>query len=126
MVPQRRGARVQLVYSSTCAVYGNPAQLPVTEDTPPAPINPYGRAKLMAERTIVDYAAADPGLEAVILRYFNVYGSDPATVLGEWPRPELRAHSRISGACMDAAMREVAALTITGAHLRRLAAPPAS
>jgi UDP-glucose 4-epimerase len=38
-----------LVYSSTCAVYGNPSQLPVTEETPPEPINPYGQSKLMAE-----------------------------------------------------------------------------
>lgn len=108
-------ACMQLIYSSTCATYGNPESLPVTEDTPAVPINPYGRAKLMAEGAIRDAAAADPGLRAVIFRYFNVYGSDPGGALGEFPSPALRRHSRISGACMDAAMHEVSSLKITGA-----------
>jgi len=61
----------QLIYSSTCAVYGNPATLPITEETPTAPINPYGRSKLMAEQAVKDFAAATPGFKAAILRYFN-------------------------------------------------------
>jgi UDP-arabinose 4-epimerase len=114
-------ATLQLVFSSTCAVYGNPEKLPVTEETPPKPINPYGEAKLMSERVIQDYMHAYPSFSAVIFRYFNVYGSDPQALLGEWPRPELRQHSRISGACLDAAMHEIEALTITGVHpLREL------
>lgn len=72
----------RLVYSSTCAVYGNPAVLPITEETPPEPINPYGRSKLMAERAVRDYAAANPGFNAAILRYFNVFGG--ARLLGHW------------------------------------------
>ncbi|GFH22518.1 epimerase domain-containing protein [Haematococcus lacustris] len=104
----------QLVYSSTCAVYGNQEVLPITELSPPKPINPYGEAKLMAERVINAAMKADSGLQAIILRYFNVYGSDPQGRLGEWPRPELRHHSRISGACLDAAMGLVPSVTIKG------------
>lgn len=110
---------MQLVFSSTCATYGNPTKLPVTEATPTEPINPYGRAKLMAEQVIHDYLASDASLRAVVLRYFNVYGSDPEARLGEYPRPELRAHARITGACMDAAMGEVDHLAITGALAAR-------
>jgi UDP-arabinose 4-epimerase len=105
---------IQLVFSSTCATYGNPAKLPVTEETPTLPINPYGRAKLMAEQVIRDYMASDPSLKAIIFRYFNVYGSDPQALLGEYPQPALRQHSRISGACMDAALHDVDSLTIQG------------
>lgn len=105
---------MQLVFSSTCATYGNPAKLPVTEETPTLPINPYGRAKLMAEQVIRDYMASDPSLQAVIFRYFNVYGSDPKALLGEFPQPSLRQHSRISGACMDAALHEIPSLTVKG------------
>ncbi|KAG2428196.1 hypothetical protein HXX76_011876 [Chlamydomonas incerta] len=104
----------QLVYSSTCAVYGNPESLPVTEATPPKPINPYGQSKLMAEEVIRWYARSQPDFKSIILRYFNVYGSDPAGRLGEYPRPELRAQARISGACMDAALGLVPSLTVKG------------
>ena len=69
----------------------------------------------MAEQIVRDFLAAEPTMSAVIFRYFNVYGSDPAGRLGEYPRPELRQHSRISGACIDAALREIDQLTITGA-----------
>jgi len=104
----------QLVYSSTCAVYGNQKQLPITEGSPPAPINPYGEAKLMAENVIRAFAKSDPRFRSIILRYFNVYGSDPKGRLGEYPRPELRHHARISGACLDAALGLVPALHILG------------
>ncbi|KAG2451063.1 hypothetical protein HYH02_004331 [Chlamydomonas schloesseri] len=104
----------QLVYSSTCAVYGNPESLPVTEATPPKPINPYGQSKLMAEEVIRWYARSKPDFKSIILRYFNVYGSDPQGRLGEYPRPELRAQARISGACMDAALGMVPSLTVKG------------
>lgn len=104
----------KLVYSSTCAVYGNPTKLPVTEETIPKPINPYGEAKLFAEAIIKDHMRANSDMQAVILRYFNVYGSDPAGRLGEYPKPELRHMGRISGACMDAAMGVVAQLKVMG------------
>jgi UDP-arabinose 4-epimerase len=107
---------LQLVFSSTCAVYGNPEKLPVTEETPTNPINPYGKAKLAAEQELRDYAASNPNLKGLILRYFNVFGSDPEGLLGEYPPPELRKHTRISGACMEAALHEDVKLTITGAH----------
>ena len=104
----------RLVYSSTCATYGNPDVLPITEKTPTVPINPYGKAKLYAETAIRDYAASDPSFRAAILRYFNVFGSDPEGRLGEFPRPELRHHGRISGACFDAALGLIPELVVMG------------
>ena len=65
-----------LVYSSTCATYGNPSELPITESTTPQPVNPYGKAKLMSEDIIRDLAKSNPDFKVGILRYFNVYGSD--------------------------------------------------
>src|SRR5690606_24629092 len=71
-----------LVFSSTCAVYGEPASVPIAETTPLAPINPYGASKMMAERMLQDIAAAS-GLRYVILRYFNVAGADPEARIGQ-------------------------------------------
>ncbi|XP_057851050.1 probable UDP-arabinose 4-epimerase 2 isoform X3 [Cryptomeria japonica] len=103
----------KLIYSSTCATYGEPKMMPITEDTPQVPINPYGKAKKMAEEMIRDYARSSD-LGVTILRYFNVIGSDPEGRLGEAPRPELRNHGRISGACFDAAMGIIPGLQIKG------------
>ena len=105
-----------LIYSSTCATYGNPEVLPITEKTPTVPINPYGKSKLFAEEAIRDYAFANPEFRAVILRYFNVFGSDPKGRLGEYPRPELRKHGRISGACFDAALGNIEHLLVMGTN----------
>jgi UDP-glucose 4-epimerase len=77
----RNGVR-QFIFSSTCAVYGNPAQGPVSEDTLPAPISPYGWSKLMTEIMLRDAGAAH-GLRYVILRYFNVAGADPKCRAGQ-------------------------------------------
>jgi UDP-glucose 4-epimerase len=66
----------QFIFSSTCAVYGSPAQVPVTEDTLPAPISPYGWSKLMTEIMLRDTGTAHD-LRYVTLRYFNVAGADP-------------------------------------------------
>ncbi len=71
----RAGVR-KLIFSSTAAVYGEPAISPVPEDIALSPINPYGRSKLMSEWMINDAARAH-GLSFVILRYFNVAGADP-------------------------------------------------
>ena len=73
----------RLVFSSTAAVYGNPPVVPVTEDAPLNPINPYGASKLVTERMLADLAAADPAFRYVSLRYFNVAGADPLTRLGQ-------------------------------------------
>jgi UDP-glucose 4-epimerase len=72
----------QFIFSSTCAVYGNPVQVPVTEDTLPAPISPYGWSKLMTEIMLRDAGTAH-GLRYVILRYFNVAGADPNCRTGQ-------------------------------------------
>ncbi len=71
------------IFSSTAAVYGNPEKLPVTEQAPLLPINPYGASKMISERLLADLAAADAGFEYVALRYFNVAGADPQVRLGQ-------------------------------------------
>ena len=70
------------VFSSTCAVYGTPAKIPVTEDAPTLPVSPYGSSKLMSE-TILRDAGRAHGLQYVILRYFNVAGADPKGRAGQ-------------------------------------------
>ncbi len=76
-----------LIFSSTCATYGNPHSTPIAEDHLQAPINPYGRSKLMIEQMIADFEMAH-GLHAVILRYFNAAGADLSTEIGENHTPE--------------------------------------
>lgn len=77
----------RIVFSSSCATYGVPQQLPITEDTVQSPINPYGRTKLMIELMLGDYARAY-GLRSVALRYFNAAGADPEGQLTERHDPE--------------------------------------
>ncbi len=77
----------KIVFSSTCATYGTPDHLPITEATPQRPINPYGASKLMVERMLADLSAAH-GLRSVSLRYFNAAGADPEGELGEDHDPE--------------------------------------
>jgi UDP-glucose 4-epimerase len=72
----------QFIFSSTAAVYGNPATAPVNEDAPLAPMSPYGNSKLMTEMMLRDVGAAYD-LKYVILRYFNVAGADPALRAGQ-------------------------------------------
>ncbi|XP_010529352.1 PREDICTED: probable UDP-arabinose 4-epimerase 3 [Tarenaya hassleriana] len=103
----------KLIYSSTCATYGEPDKMPITEDTPQVPINPYGKAKKMSEDIILDFSK-NSDMAVMILRYFNVIGSDPEGRLGEAPRPELREHGRISGACFDAARGVIPGLQVKG------------
>ncbi len=73
------------VFSSSAAVYGQPSIVPVPEDAPPAPVNPYGTTKLMIEWVLRDTAAAH-GLRYGALRYFNVAGADPAGQVGQVSR----------------------------------------
>jgi len=77
----------KLVFSSTCATYGTPLNLPITEETPQAPINPYGQSKLMVEHLLKDYAVAF-GFRSIALRYFNASGSASDASLGERHEPE--------------------------------------
>jgi UDP-arabinose 4-epimerase len=77
----------QLVFSSTCAVYGTPEEQPISESLPPAPINPYGRSKLMVEQALSD-ASPVHGIRSVSLRYFNASGAHPSGEIGEMHDPE--------------------------------------
>lgn len=77
----------RIIFSSTCATYGEPEQIPITEDMPQNPINPYGATKLMIERIFKDYHNAY-GLDYVVLRYFNAAGADPDGEIGESHDPE--------------------------------------
>jgi UDP-glucose-4-epimerase GalE len=83
----RRNGVGKFVFSSTAAVYGTPACLPITEDTPPAPVNPYGNTKLAFERALADYVAAYP-FGFCALRYFNAAGAAADGSLGEDHEPE--------------------------------------
>jgi UDP-glucose 4-epimerase len=80
-----KGGVRQFIFSSTAAVYGNPATVPVGEDDPTAPMSPYGSSKLMTEIMLRDAAAA-LGLDYVVLRYFNVAGADPTMRSGQSTR----------------------------------------
>ena len=75
----------RFIFSSTAAVYGNPAIVPVPEDAPLAPMSPYGSTKMMTETMLRDAGAAH-GIEHVILRYFNVAGADPHQRTGQSTR----------------------------------------
>lgn len=81
-----RGVR-SMVFSSSCATYGVPETMPIREDAPQRPINPYGMSKLMSEAMIKDFAAAH-GVTAALLRYFNAAGADPDGEIGEEHDPE--------------------------------------
>jgi UDP-arabinose 4-epimerase len=83
----RAARRTKLVFSSTCAVYGEPRSVPITENEQAHPINPYGMSKLMVERILADYARAY-GFQSVCLRYFNACGADPEGEAGELRDPE--------------------------------------
>ncbi len=87
LAAMRRHGANKLVFSSTCATYGEPEFVPITEDHPQRPINPYGRTKLIIEQTLTDYAAAY-GLQSISLRYFNAAGCDPQSRAGERHDPE--------------------------------------
>ena len=75
------------IFSSSCAVYGEPVETPITEAHPQNPINPYGRSKRMVEQILDDFHDAY-GLESVSLRYFNAAGADSEGEIGEDHRPE--------------------------------------
>ncbi|MHC5022388.1 MAG: UDP-glucose 4-epimerase GalE [Planctomycetota bacterium] len=106
----------RLVFSSTCATYGEPSpeQIPIRESCPQAPVNPYGRTKLLVEQVIKDVAHAkavrgEP-FGYALLRYFNVAGSDRAGRLGEDHRPE----THLVPICLEAALGLRDRVTIFG------------
>jgi UDP-glucose 4-epimerase len=77
----------KIVFSSSCAVYGVPAELPMTENMPKNPISPYGRTKAIVENILEDYSKAY-GINFVALRYFNAAGADTSGEIGECHYPE--------------------------------------
>lgn len=77
----------KFVFSSTCAVYGEPQKVPIPEDHPFNPMSPYASSKLMVERILADFDVAY-GLKSVIFRYFNAAGAEPTGLLGEDHDPE--------------------------------------
>jgi UDP-arabinose 4-epimerase len=83
----RKAGIRNFVFSSSCATYGIPDTLPITESTPQNPLSPYGWTKLMGEQMIRDHGAAY-GMGHVILRYFNAAGADPSGELAERHDPE--------------------------------------
>jgi UDP-glucose 4-epimerase len=83
----RRHGVNRLVFSSTCATYGTPDRVPITEETPQRPINPYGRTKLMVEQAMADFAGAY-GWACTALRYFNASGAAADGSIGEDHDPE--------------------------------------
>lgn len=88
-----------MVFSSTAAVYGMPENNGITEETPLAPINPYGASKMMSERMIQDFASAS-SLNYVILRYFNVAGADLKGRLGQ-ATPEATHLIKVACECVQ-------------------------
>ncbi|MDJ0509966.1 MAG: UDP-glucose 4-epimerase GalE [Crocosphaera sp.] len=77
----------KLVFSSTCAIYGMPQEIPMTENHPNNPLSPYARSKYMVEQILQDFDKAY-GLNSVVFRYFNASGADPSGNLGEDHTPE--------------------------------------
>ncbi len=77
----------RIIFSSTCASYGVPLRIPIDEEHPQVPINPYGWSKFIIERMLDNYGAAY-GVESVALRYFNAAGCDPDGEIGEHHEPE--------------------------------------
>ncbi len=77
----------RFIFSSTCAVYGVPAKVPITEDTPREPVNPYGASKLFFEHALEAYDRAY-GIKSARLRYFNAAGADDSGEIGELHDPE--------------------------------------
>lgn len=82
---RRHGVR-KLVFSSSCSIYGDGYRRPITEDDPPAPVNPYARSKLMCEQILQSACATYPDLRVLSLRYFNPAGAHPSGLIGESPR----------------------------------------
>lgn len=101
---------MKIVFSSTCATYGMPARLPMSEDDPQSPINPYGESKLVVEKMLRWWETAY-GLKWVALRYFNAAGADSDGTIGEDHDPE----THLIPLAMQAALGKRAHLNVFGA-----------
>ena len=99
----------KFIFSSTCAIYGEPAEIPMDEKHPKRPINPYGRGKLMVEQILDDFKQAH-GVESVCLRYFNAAGADPEGRIGEDHSPE----THLIPLALEVALGKREAVTIFG------------
>ena len=88
----------QMVFSSSCTVYGNPTETPINETHPLSAVSPYGRSKLIIEEIFRDYSAADPSWRTILLRYFNPVGAHPSGGYPAWQ--EETCHK----ACSDRAL----------------------
>ena len=98
-----------IVFSSTCATYGEPSTVPIPESEAQSPINPYGASKLMVERMLADFETAH-GLRSASLRYFNAAGADPDSKIGEDHDPE----THLIPLVLDAACGLRPAITVFG------------
>ncbi|OFW14440.1 MAG: UDP-glucose 4-epimerase GalE [Acidobacteria bacterium RIFCSPLOWO2_02_FULL_67_21] len=96
----------RFVFSSTCAVYGEPRELPLRETHPTAPVNAYGQTKLAVEQALPHFERAY-GIRAVSLRYFNAAGADPEGELGEDHDPEIHAIPRAIAAASGGPVFEI-------------------
>jgi UDP-arabinose 4-epimerase len=105
----RRASIKAIIFSSSCATYGIPEHLPITEGHVQVPINPYGDSKLFLEKALRWYREAY-GIQSVVLRYFNAAGADPGGELGECHTPETHL---IPGA-IEAALGQRPALELFG------------
>lgn len=99
----------RVVFSSTCATYGMPEKLPISETTVQKPINPYGYSKLVVERILSDYGRAY-GMKSIALRYFNAAGADPDGEIGEDHSPE----THLIPLAIEAALNPEKSITIFG------------
>jgi UDP-glucose-4-epimerase GalE len=99
----------KIVFSSSCATYGHPRHIPISEDHMQQPVNPYGESKLMVERLLHWYSSIH-GFAAVALRYFNAAGADPEGELGECHDPE----THLIPLALSAALGSTGALDIYG------------
>ncbi|WP_298864933.1 UDP-glucose 4-epimerase GalE [uncultured Gimesia sp.] len=106
-----RNSRVsQIVFSSSCATYGIPENIPVTEESSQSPINPYGWSKLFIEQILIDCAHSYPNFGFIGLRYFNVAGCAHDGSLGEDHSPE----THLIPNCLNTALGQQSEVTILG------------
>lgn len=99
----------KIIFSSTCATYGMPESIPIQEDHPQNPVNPYGASKLMIERMLKDFERAHD-IRSIALRYFNAAGADPDAEIGEDHEPETHLIPLI----LDVAMNKRPDITVFG------------